>query len=184
MARDGRTRRQRRPLPSGLSGEQASLLLPAGHRGPAFLVLHNFRAILKYNNSSAYALAVGLLADSFKGGGRIVGAWLEDVSASSRPQRTSQRQPADDPGAVDGMAPIRARRSALASRKFGCRRTAIRPRCAARPPAGFGAAGGAYDPHVRRARGTTVRRMKWTPPSWLCQAPDYRCSHKSRRESA
>ncbi|MEG6657435.1 lytic murein transglycosylase, partial [Pseudomonas aeruginosa] len=39
------------PLPSGLSGEQASLLLPAGHRGPAFLVLHNFRAILKYNNS-------------------------------------------------------------------------------------------------------------------------------------
>ncbi|MGV8261002.1 lytic murein transglycosylase, partial [Pseudomonas aeruginosa] len=23
------------PLPSGLSGEQASLLLPAGHRGPA-----------------------------------------------------------------------------------------------------------------------------------------------------
>lgn len=43
------------PLPSGLSGEQASLLLPAGHRGPAFLVLHNFRAILKYNNSSAYA---------------------------------------------------------------------------------------------------------------------------------
>ncbi|MBF3325719.1 lytic murein transglycosylase, partial [Pseudomonas aeruginosa] len=95
------------PLPSGLSGEQASLLLPAGHRGPAFLVLHNFRAILKYNNSSAYALAVGLLADSFKGGGRIVGAWpLEDVPLSRSQRIELQRQLAargHDPGAVDGI---------------------------------------------------------------------------------
>jgi membrane-bound lytic murein transglycosylase B len=42
----------------------AALLLPAGYRGPAFLVLDNFRAILKYNNSSSYALAVSLLSSA------------------------------------------------------------------------------------------------------------------------
>ncbi|WP_374439268.1 lytic murein transglycosylase [Pseudomonas panipatensis] len=65
----------------------ASLLLPAGYRGPAFLVLDNFRAILKYNNSTSYALAVGLLSDSFKGSGHIEGSWpLED-----RPLSRSER---------------------------------------------------------------------------------------------
>jgi membrane-bound lytic murein transglycosylase B len=46
----------------------AALLLPAGYRGPAFLVLDNFRAILKYNNSSSYALAVSLLSSASMAG--------------------------------------------------------------------------------------------------------------------
>ncbi|MCZ9335502.1 lytic murein transglycosylase, partial [Klebsiella pneumoniae] len=50
-----------RGLPGGRDEANASLLLPAGHRGPAFLIMDNFRAILRYNNSSAYALAIGLL---------------------------------------------------------------------------------------------------------------------------
>lgn len=41
------------PLSPAYSMEQASLLLPAGHRGPAFLVFNNFRTILRYNNSSS-----------------------------------------------------------------------------------------------------------------------------------
>ena len=48
-------------IPDGNDSAQASLLLPAGHRGPAFLVLDNFRSILKYNNSTSYALAIVLL---------------------------------------------------------------------------------------------------------------------------
>ena len=50
------------PLRAVDANEQspASLFLPAGHRGPAFLVLNNFRSILKYNNSTAYALAIAL----------------------------------------------------------------------------------------------------------------------------
>ncbi|MNZ28647.1 Membrane-bound lytic murein transglycosylase B precursor [compost metagenome] len=85
----------------------ASLLLPAGHRGPAFLVLDNFRAILKYNNSTSYALAVGLLADSFKGGGQIAGNWpLEDVPLSRSERIALQEGLAShgyQPGTPDGI---------------------------------------------------------------------------------
>lgn len=50
----------------------ASVLLPAGARGPAFLVYHNFRAILRWNNSVLYALAVGHLSDRIGGGGPLL----------------------------------------------------------------------------------------------------------------
>lgn len=46
---------------------EASLILPAGRHGPAFLVYQNFRTILVWNRSVLYAAAVGHLAD------RIVG---------------------------------------------------------------------------------------------------------------
>ncbi|WP_101675332.1 lytic murein transglycosylase [Alloalcanivorax mobilis] len=46
---------------------QAALLVPSGHQGPAFLVYHNFRVILGWNRSEAYALAVGRLADRIAG---------------------------------------------------------------------------------------------------------------------
>ncbi len=45
---------------------QASLLLPDGPKGAAFLVYHNFRSILKWNRSNFFALAVGKLADSLR----------------------------------------------------------------------------------------------------------------------
>lgn len=46
---------------------EASLLLPSGHRGPAFLVYDNFRVIMRWNQSQSYALSVALLADRFAG---------------------------------------------------------------------------------------------------------------------
>jgi len=45
----------------------ASLVEPAGGEGPAFLTYSNFRAILRYNCSNYYALAVGHLADALRG---------------------------------------------------------------------------------------------------------------------
>ena len=45
----------------------ASLILPMGYKGPAFLVYRNFRAILNWNRSILYALSVGILADKFIG---------------------------------------------------------------------------------------------------------------------
>ncbi|WP_339481888.1 MULTISPECIES: lytic murein transglycosylase [unclassified Pseudomonas] len=65
----------------------ASLLLPAGHRGPAFLIFDNFRAILKYNNSSSYALAVGLLSKRFTNGGLVYGQWPKEDLPLSRSER-------------------------------------------------------------------------------------------------
>lgn len=46
----------------------ASLVLPDGPGGAAFLVYDNFRAALKWNCSILFATAVGLLADRIKGG--------------------------------------------------------------------------------------------------------------------
>lgn len=53
------------PLPRGRL--QGAILLPQGHAGPAFLVFSNYHAILDWNRSIHYALAVGLLADRLAG---------------------------------------------------------------------------------------------------------------------
>jgi len=55
-----------------MPGMRASLLLPAGHKGPAFLVYDNFRHIMRWNASTSYALAVGHLADRIAGMGPLV----------------------------------------------------------------------------------------------------------------
>jgi membrane-bound lytic murein transglycosylase B len=67
--RTGRTRRApcRRPADRRLRCA-AGLLLPAGPRGPAFLVFRNFDAIYGYNAAESYALAIAHLADRIKGG--------------------------------------------------------------------------------------------------------------------
>lgn len=53
----------------------ATLLQPAGPRGPSFLMTQNFRVIKRYNNADSYALAVGHLADRIRGGGAFVTPW-------------------------------------------------------------------------------------------------------------
>jgi lytic murein transglycosylase len=58
--------------------ERAYLLLPAGARGPAFLMLQNFSVIMKYNPAEDYALAIGHLADRMRGGGPFVQEWPRD----------------------------------------------------------------------------------------------------------
>jgi len=45
----------------------ASLYLPAGANGPAFLISDNFEVIRQYNTSDAYAMSVGVLADRIAG---------------------------------------------------------------------------------------------------------------------
>src|SRR3954452_3837101 len=48
-------------------GYRATLFVPAGARGPSFLLLDNFRALMKYNPAAAYALAAGHLAERLRG---------------------------------------------------------------------------------------------------------------------
>ena len=56
-------------LPKGEA--RASVILPAGYEGPAFLVYQNYRTILNWNRSLLYAIAVGHLADRLVGGGPL-----------------------------------------------------------------------------------------------------------------
>jgi len=85
----------------------AAILLPAGVRGPAFLVGPNFRAILRYNNSTSYALAVGLLAQRLQGGSGVQAPWPRDLAALTRSQmqtlQTALNELGFSSGAPDGM---------------------------------------------------------------------------------
>ncbi|HKJ53932.1 MAG TPA: lytic murein transglycosylase [Gammaproteobacteria bacterium] len=46
---------------------EAAVLVPAGHRGPAFLVYDNFDVIMRWNRSEYYAISVGRMADRIAG---------------------------------------------------------------------------------------------------------------------
>jgi membrane-bound lytic murein transglycosylase B len=69
------------------STDKASLFAPEGARGPSFLLLNNFRSILRYNNATSYALGVGHLADRLKGYGPFVHPWPTDENHLSLDQR-------------------------------------------------------------------------------------------------
>ena len=67
--------------------DRASLILPTGARGPAFLILNNFRSILRYNNATAYALAVGHLSDRIRGFSGFARPWPKDAKPLARAER-------------------------------------------------------------------------------------------------
>jgi lytic murein transglycosylase len=74
------------------SGE-ATLFLPAGARGPAFLITSNFAVIKRYNSSDAYAIGVGHLGDRVMGGDAIAARWPVGERQLDRGQRLEvQRQ--------------------------------------------------------------------------------------------
>ena len=66
----GVTRADNTPLPQ--ADINASLLVPSGHEGPAFLVYDNFNVIMRWNRSEFYAIAVGQLADQIAGSGKLL----------------------------------------------------------------------------------------------------------------
>jgi membrane-bound lytic murein transglycosylase B len=53
----------------------ASVLLPAGGEGAAFLIFNNFSVIEAYNTADAYVIGVGHLSDRLKGGPAIKSDW-------------------------------------------------------------------------------------------------------------
>ncbi len=65
----------------------AILFFPSGASGPAFLVTDNFNVIKTFNNSDAYALAVGILSDRLRGAGPPRAAWPADDYQPSRSER-------------------------------------------------------------------------------------------------
>ena len=67
----------------------ASVLLPGGHRGAAFLIFQNFHVIETYNTADAYVIAVGHLADRLRGAGPILAPWPRDERALSFEERVA-----------------------------------------------------------------------------------------------
>jgi lytic murein transglycosylase len=76
------------PRPS----DKAYLLAPAGAEGPGFLMLQNFRVIMKYNPAEAYALAIGHFADRLRGGQPFVQPWPRQERVLSRAERLELQQ--------------------------------------------------------------------------------------------
>lgn len=67
--------------------DRAYLLVPAGSQGPGFLMLSNFRVLMKYNPAEAYALAIGHLADRLRGGGPVAQPWPRHEPVLTREER-------------------------------------------------------------------------------------------------
>ena len=72
---------------------EAELLIPAGLKGPIFLVTANFKTIKAYNNSTAYALGVALLGDAVMGRDGLKAAWpRRDKPLAEKEVRELQRE--------------------------------------------------------------------------------------------
>jgi lytic murein transglycosylase len=85
----------------------AALIVPAGARGPAFLVGPNFRAILRYNNATSYALAVAKLSDAIAGRAGISQSWPREEAPLTRDDVTTLQRLLNragyDVGGADGI---------------------------------------------------------------------------------
>jgi membrane-bound lytic murein transglycosylase B len=100
------------PWPAADAAAQAQLVAPTGASGPLFLLFPNHFAIRKYNNSLAYALGVGLLADRFAGRPGLARGWPQETPLSLVDRMTAQRALNNlgfDPGAPDGLVGLKTR---------------------------------------------------------------------------
>lgn len=109
--RHGIARANGEPFPRAEDG--AFLLIPAGVQGPGFLMLPNFRAIMRYNPAEAYALAIGYLADRLRGGSPFIQAWPRYERVLTRSERLELQQllarQGFDVGEPDGQLGARTR---------------------------------------------------------------------------
>ena len=100
---------------AGDATAKAQLVAPTGAGGPLFLLFPNHFAIRKYNNSLAYALGVGLLADRLAGAAPLIRPWPVETALPLLDRMTAQRALGAlgfDPGTPDGVVGL-GTRSAL-----------------------------------------------------------------------
>lgn len=111
----GVTRASGRPFPASERSKHASLLLPAGRYGPAFLVTPNFYVLKDYNESDAYALFVGHVGDKIQyGTGPFQTGWANLSGLSRTTIQTLQQglvAQGFDVGGADGLIGFKTRRS-------------------------------------------------------------------------
>lgn len=101
--------------------DDAILVMPAGASGPAFLMLRNFYVIKRYNNATAYALAVGHLADRIIGGGEFHADWSREYLPLSRTETKELQEELNrrgyNVGTADGLVGPATRRGIRAYQK-------------------------------------------------------------------
>src|SRR3974377_1242918 len=88
--RYGLTRPGGKPFPR--PDDSAFLLIPAGVQGPGFLMLKNFRVIMRYNPAEAYAPAMGLFADRLRGAEPFTQSWPRYERVLTREERLELQQ--------------------------------------------------------------------------------------------
>lgn len=111
---EGVTRVSGRPFPSHEVNQPGNILLPAGRYGPAFIATENFYVIKEYNESDAYALFVGHLADRYGSNSGFVGEWKPTKATTRGAVRTLQQKleaKGHDVGGADGLIGFKTRRS-------------------------------------------------------------------------
>lgn len=82
--------------------DKATLKVPDGRDGPAFLMIKNFSVIKAYNNADKYALAVGLLADEIAGSSGLVQDWKRPFTKLSFEERQELQKRLSQHGLYDG----------------------------------------------------------------------------------
>jgi lytic murein transglycosylase len=91
----------------GREGNSGGNVIQPQAGGPKFAVTENFRAIKRYNNSDAYAIGVGHLADRIGGGGPLRGSFPPDANGLTKANRIKlqERLTANgfDTGGADGV---------------------------------------------------------------------------------
>jgi hypothetical protein len=99
---------------------EAQLILPSGAAGPAFLVFPNHFVIRRYNNSTAYALGVGLLAERIAGRGGVIKPWPVEAGLSSADRLSAQdslNRLGFNAGVADGVIGVNTRAALRAWQK-------------------------------------------------------------------
>ncbi|MFD1696993.1 lytic murein transglycosylase [Roseibium aestuarii] len=101
--------------------DDAILVMPAGAGGPAFLMLRNFYVIKRYNNATAYALAVGHLSDRIIGGGSFHGDWSREYLPLSKAETKELQEELNrrgyNVGSADGLVGPATRKAIRAYQK-------------------------------------------------------------------
>jgi membrane-bound lytic murein transglycosylase B len=100
------------------SNFKASLIVPMGHRGPAFLVYRNFDTIMGWNRSILYALSVAYLSDRLNGNAKLSAKTIDEPLLSKEDIMQIQSTLnllGYDTGTPDGMAGSKTRK---ATRQF------------------------------------------------------------------
>ena len=126
---------------------KASLLLPMGRFGPAFLAFDNFQAYLKWNTSLVYSTTAAYYATRLAGAPRDAARQRHPAAASPSSRPSELQELPDQVPAMTSAAPTAS--SALSSRprsapcrsSSACRPTPIRPSSSWRGCAPAGSAG-------------------------------------------